>query len=67
MTSEPCNQTRRQFLDLSSTFRIASYSSLRDGPQFSIAGPQQVLPLAKVAFEAHALGSGLPDLFLLAR
>jgi hypothetical protein len=33
----------------------------------SITNPQQVLPLAIVAFEAHALGSGLPDLFLLAR
>ena len=26
------------------------------GPQFSIADPQQVLPLPKVALEAHALG-----------
>jgi hypothetical protein len=26
-------------------------------PQFSIANPRQVLPLAKFAFEAHALGN----------
>jgi hypothetical protein len=46
---------RGQFLDLSSDFRIVSYSSPLDGPQFSITNPQQVLPLPKVALEAHAL------------
>jgi hypothetical protein len=47
---------RGQFLDLSSDFRIASYSSPLDGPQLSIADPQQVFPSAKVILEAHALG-----------
>ena len=35
--------------------RVAAASCI--GPQFSISNPQQFSPLAKVTFEAHALGN----------